>query len=58
MRAMANNCCFIRCMAVHQVQQPRTRRASLPPDCARIRIWAQSCAAILVMGADLLQILG
>ena len=28
------------------------------PDCAHIRIWAQNCAAILDMGAELRQILG
>ena len=32
--------------------------ARIRPDCARIRIWAQACAAILDMGAGLRQILG
>jgi hypothetical protein len=58
MRAMANNCCLVQSMTVHPVEQPRARSASLRPDCARIRIRAQSCAAILDRGADLRQILG
>ena len=53
MRAMAKNCCFIQCMGVQPVEQPRARPASLQSACARIRIAAQSCAAILDMGADL-----
>ena len=51
MQAMVANCCFIQCMGVQHVVQPRARSAPLRPTCA-------PCAAIPDMGAGLRHILG